>query len=140
MVKVTLEKRVEMLEETMGGGDGVTARLGRVEARLGHVEARLGHIETEVREFRGEFLQFRDETRGEFSAVRGEMAAGFASVRAETATEFAKVRAELATKQDLAETRSQMRVLHEEVIGRLALIQEGQDAGRTGARRPRTKR
>ena len=133
MVKATLEKRVEMLEETVGGADGVTARLGRVETRLGHVE-------TEVREFRGEFLQFRDETRGEFSAVRGEMAAGFASVRAETATEFASVRAEMATKQDIAETRSQMRTLHEEVIGRLALLQEGQDAAQTGTRRPRHKR
>ncbi len=67
MVKATLEKRVEMLEETVGGADGVSARLGGIETRLGHVE-------TEVREFRGEFLQFRDETRGEFSAVRGEMA------------------------------------------------------------------
>ncbi len=111
MVKATLETRVKMLEEAVGGADGVSARLGRVETRLGHVE-------TEVREFRGEFLQFRDETRAEFSAVRAEM----------------------ATKQELAETRSQMRVLHEEVIGRLALLQEGQDAARTGTRRTRHKR
>jgi|GEM_PF-5272755 len=111
MVKATLKTRVEILEDTVCGADGVTARLGRVETRLGHVE-------TEVRGFRGEFLQFRDETRAEFSAVRDEM----------------------ATKQDLAETRSQMRTLHDEVIGRLALLQEGQDAARTGTRRPRQKR
>jgi len=118
VVKATLETRVEMLEETVGGADGVSARLGRIETRLGHVETSLGHVETEVREFRGEFLQFRDETRAEFSAVRAEM----------------------ATKQELAETRGQMRTLHDEVIGRLALLQEGRDAARTGTRRPRQKR
>jgi hypothetical protein len=75
----------------------------------------------ELKEFRGEFLQFRDWTRGEFSAVRQEMA-----------TEFAVLRQEMAT-------RSEMRMLHEEVIARLAVLQEGQVRRKPSPRSPKRR-
>jgi hypothetical protein len=82
--------------------------------------------------------QLRTDMQGEFSAVRSEMATGLAAVRSEMATkaDLATVRSEMATKADLAavraeikegdeETRRQMRVLHEDVISRFTLLQEG---------------
>jgi hypothetical protein len=58
----TLTKRVETLEDTVSGPDGMLQRLDGLT---------------------GEFLQFRAETRAEFSAVREEMREGFAAVRQE---------------------------------------------------------
>ena len=69
--------------------------------------------------------QLRSEMPAEFSAIRGEMAtrsdlaSGLSAVRAEMAAEFVTVRAEIG---DLGR---QMRVLHEDLVGRIALLQEG---------------
>jgi hypothetical protein len=58
--------------------------------------------------------------RDEFSAVRGEIATQIAGVR-----------------EDIEETHRHMRVLHEDVISRLAIIQEGQVTRRPSPRRKR---
>ena len=67
--------------------------------------------------------QLRTEMRGEFSAIRGEMA-----------TESFAFRAEIG---DLAR---QMRVLHEDLVGRIALIQEGLGGAKRKSAKPRRPR
>lgn len=90
--------------------------------------------------------QLREEMRGEFSAVRGEMDSGFAAVRGEMNSGFAALRTEMRAgdeetlrmlREEIragdAEIMSQARTLHEDVMARLALMEEG-------GRRPRKKR
>ena len=55
------------------------------------------------------------------SAVQGAVVA----LRADMSAEFAAVRDEIRAGDE--ETRRQMRVLHEDVIARIALLQEGLD-------------
>ena len=102
--------------------------------------------------FESQLLELREEMRGEFSALRGELS----EVRGELRTEISGVRGELRTeisglrgelRGEIAalqtvlqaeiragdeETRRYMRVLHEDVIARFALLQEGRQ---TPARR-----
>ena len=83
-------------------------RLAILEERveeLSALPARISALELQI-------LQFRGEVRTEFSAVRQEL------------------RAEIRAGDE--ETRRYMRVLHEDVIARIALIQEG-------PRRPRRR-
>ena len=116
-----LDSRVESLEK------GLT--------RLEQLPARIDDLTSQV-------SQLRTEMRDEFSAVRTEMAAGFAEVRSGMTAEFASVRSEIAVKTDRLEARTdglatQMRVLHEDVIARIALLQEG--LSRAGRRKPKKK-
>jgi predicted phage gp36 major capsid-like protein len=60
--------------------------------------------------------QLRDEMRSEFSAVRGEIQAGDEETRR-------TVREEIRAGDE--RVMEQARVLHEDVVSRLALIQEG---------------
>ena len=88
-------------------------------------------LEALALEMRQEFAAVRRETatREALDALALEMRDEFAAVRRETASGIAGLRAEMIAGD--AETRRHMRTLHEEVIGRLALIQEGM---------PRTRR
>ena len=127
MPETSLVKRLETLENAVNGPNGLTRQIAAVAG--------------ELKEFREEFLQFRDWTRGEFSAVRQEMATGFAAVRQEMAAGLTAVRQEMATefavvRQEMA-TRSEMRMLHEEVIARLAVLQEGQVRRKQSPRSPK---
>jgi uncharacterized coiled-coil DUF342 family protein len=87
-------------------------------------------LPTEVTELRSEISQFRTEMRDETSAIRGEMAAGFGAVREDLAT----FRVEMTARDD--ETRRHARMLHEDVIARLALTRED----RPRSPRPRKRR
>ena len=69
---------------------------------------RLQDLPARIDDLTSQVSQLRTEMRDEFSAVRTEMAAGFAAIAIRT--------------DSLA---SQMRVLHEDVIERIALLQEG---------------
>jgi outer membrane murein-binding lipoprotein Lpp len=69
---------------------------------------RLEELPARIDDLTSQVSQLRVEMRDEFSAVRTEMAAGFASAEAKT--------------DGLA---VQMRILHEDVIARIALLQEG---------------
>ena len=92
----------------------IETRVESLEHRVTHLDGlpeRVGAVEAQI-------VQFRAEVRDECSAVREEMASGFAEVRAE-----------------IEETRRFMRMLHEEVISRIATMGEGQ-----GARRARKKK
>ena len=81
--------------------------------RLEQLPARIDDLTLQV-------SQLRTEMRGEFSAVRGEMAEQGVAQRSEIAEQGA---ASAARDEALG---IQMRMLHEDVIGRLALLQENQ--------------
>ena len=106
MSQLTLANKVDILERRMDTLEQLPARFDRIEAQL---------------------LQFREEVREEFSAMRGGLRE---EVREELSAMRGGLREEIRAGDD--ETRRQMRVLHEEVIGRLTLIQEGR-VGRKGA-------
>ena len=61
-----------------------------------------------------------DDLTLEVSQLRTEMSAEFSAVRAEMRAEFSALRAEIAERS----TGSEMRALHEDVISRIALLQE----------------
>jgi hypothetical protein len=115
----TLATKVESLERRM-------ANLETLPDRMDRLESQIVQLRTEMREefsaIRGEVNGFRDETRGEFEAVRAEIRVAAATLREEI-------------RAGDEESRHFMRVLHEEVIGRLALIQEGRSSRRGGGKR-----
>ena len=112
------------------------------------VEA-LETLPTRVSAVELQLLRLRDEVRGGFSAVRQEMSAmgvslrdeiraGDSAVRTELRAEMKALRAYVDTALDSTrtelqteirdgdeETRRYMRVLHEEVLSRIAMIHEG---------------
>jgi uncharacterized protein YoxC len=69
---------------------------------------RLEELPARIDDLTSQVSQLRTEMRDEFSAVRTEMAAGFGTAEAKT--------------DGLA---VQMRMLHEDVIARIALLHEG---------------
>ena len=77
-------------------------------------------LEQEVREFRAEFNEFRGEVATEFARVRSELDRRCAKVDQRMAAGFEEV-------------NRHMRVLHEDLLGRIALTQEA-------GSRPRRKR
>ena len=69
-----------------------------------------------------QILQLRGEMHSELSAFRDEFRTGLRS----HAELLAKLESAVAAlRQDNEETRSQARMLHEEVLARIALLQEG---------------
>ena len=142
MTKRMLDERMVNLERTVELCKELPSRMGAVEYRLGAVEQRLGVVELQV-------VQLRSEMREGFSAVRqdlrGEMAAMGTTLRGEMAAQGLKLRGEMRAMEDrLREEMSAiagglreeirtgdeqiiryMRVLHEDVLARLAAIQEG---------------
>jgi hypothetical protein len=117
MQERSIVERVEILERKVEALETLPDRMTRVELQL---------------------MQLRDEMRGEFSAIRGEMQTGDEETRRTLREEIREGKEEtLRTLRDEIragdeETRRYMRMLHEDVIARLAIIQEGQ--------RPRKKR
>ena len=83
---------------------------------LNELPARVGAVEVQLVDLRRDLTTLRDEVRSEFGALRGEIRSGD------------------------EETRRQMRVLHEEVISRIALIQEGLAPSRPGSGRSSRRR
>ena len=139
----SLTKRVENLEKTVSGPAGSVTQVELLRSDVSSIGA-------DLRSFRTEFQQFSGETRAEFSAVRDEMQAGFAAIRGEMRTEFVAVRQEIGDlraemntrfetvdrrfttlEASLDQTRTEMRVLHEEVISRISLLAESLGGGTT---------
>ena len=88
-----------------------------IDSRVDRLESRVSELEQQphrVTAIESQIVQLRRELRDEFSAVREEMR----ELNDQT-------RREMHGRLN-AETRRHMLVLHEEVIGRLAIIQEGQ--------------
>src|SRR5437867_5487471 len=100
-------ERIEVLERKVEALEVLPERVAAVEVRVGAVELQL--------------VQLREEMRAEFSATRAEMRAGDEETRR-------ALRGEIRDGDE--ETRRLMRMLHEDVISRLATIQEGRPARR----------
>ena len=107
-------------------------RVERLEQRVTILE----HLPARVEGLAMEISQLRDEMRAEFSAMRGGANADvtLGTLRQEIRAGDEETRRTLREEIRMGdeETRRYMRVLHEDVIARLAIIQEGQ--------RPRKKR
>jgi hypothetical protein len=95
----SLEERVTCLENEMQGLRGLPERVASLEENI---------------------LQFRAEVRGEFSAVRQDLRRMAETLRGETQGMAQTLRAEIRAGD--AEPRRYMRVLHEEVLSRIANI------------------
>jgi len=91
--------------------------------RLEEEMTTLRELPKKVDELGLQIVQLRDEMRSEFSAVRAEIRAGDEDVKQ-------------ALRGEIEETRRQMRVLHEDIIGRLALLDEGRDSGKRRRKKP----
>ena len=119
-----------------------------IESRADNLERRVTDLETlpdRIPAIESQIVQLRTEMRGEFSAVREEIRTGdrvlgerideTTRVLGERIDETTRVlqRLEETTRvlgERIDENGRHMRVLHEEVIGRLVIIQEGQSAPR----------
>ena len=113
-----------------------------IESRVEHLEHRVTKLERlprRIDDLTAQISQLRAEMRAEFSAVRGEMAEQgttiIATLRGEMAEQGAALRGEMA--RQFGELATQMGVLHEDVISRIARLQEGWSG--TPRRRPRKK-
>jgi hypothetical protein len=102
MSQQTLSRRVDTLEQRMDLQEQLSDRLDGIESQL---------------------LKFGDEVRAEFSALRMEFRGESIELRGE-------LRGEIRAGDE--ETRRQMRMLHQDVIARLTLIQEGRPHERRG--------
>ena len=111
MAQHTLAARVQILEETV--------------QTFADLPARMTAVETQI-------VQFRIEVRGEFAAIRAEMATDDEGLRREIREGDEETR-RLMTDQ-MAELRTHMHVLHEDVISRLTMLLE------SSASRPRARR
>ena len=80
-------------------------RVTLLENKMQGLDERVGKLETRVTELTDQFVQFREEVRGEFSATRETL------------------RREIRAGDD--ETRQLMRILHEDLVARIALIDRG---------------
>jgi hypothetical protein len=96
-----MDERITDLEKLAESLAPMSLRMEAMEGRLGVVETRLGTVESQ-------FVQLRTEMRVEFSAVRADIAAQGVELTGH-----------------IRETQREMRVLHEEVVSRIALIGEG---------------
>jgi hypothetical protein len=149
MQERTVIERVEILERNVELFEALPARVSALESQIVQLRSEMRDEFAAVRgEMRAGFLAVRDE----FAAVRGEMRAGFLAVRDEFAAvrgemhagflaardEFSAVRGEMAGMRDSLltvlraeiregdeETRRYMRVLHEDLVARIALLQKG---------------
>ena len=110
-----------------------------LESRIESVEHRVTKLEElpgRIDDLTLQVSQLRTEMSAEFSAVRAEMRAEFSALRGESAAESSYVRGEFAAVRAEMATGSQMRALYEDVISRIALLQEGLTQAK---RKPRRK-
>ena len=108
MQERSIVERVEILERKVEALETLPDRMTRVELQL---------------------VQLRDEMRAEFSAIRGGADADvtLSTLRQEIRAIKEETRRVLREeiRAGVEETRRYMRMLHEDVIARLAIIQEG---------------
>ena len=130
-VDVSLERRIEILEEIMEQLRDVPVRLSAVESQIVQLRA---EMQTGFSALRGQ----NDETRGEMVGLRGEMVRLNDETRREMVSLNDETRRELVRLND--ETNAHLRVLHEEVISRIALLQEGHQTAFRKNERKRKRR
>ena len=143
MPKPVLTKRVEILEEKVGALDELPARVTAVETQLVQLRAEMRAEFSAVHQQLGTFStreetatqgvtlrseiaalgsQLRDQMAALGSQLRDEMAVLGSELRGEMAVLGATLRDEIHAGDE--ETRRYMRVLHEDLVGRIVLLQE----------------
>jgi hypothetical protein len=93
-------------------------------------------LRVDVTALQGDFKSLRSDLtvlRTDFESFRVEVRGEFVSVRTGASAMEDRLRVEIRAGDE--ETRRQMRVLHEEVISRIALLQEGMNQRHPGGRR-----
>lgn len=130
----SLRERVTILEQKVEGLESLPARMTAVEWQIVQLRNDMHAGFSALREeLGGEILgatgSVRDELHAEISSVRDELRAEINSVRDDLRAEISSVREELRAeiRAGDAETRRYMRVLHEDVIGRIAALQNGRN-------------
>ena len=98
-----LETRFDKLETRF---DNLETRFDNLETRFDNLETRFGGVETRLGVVESQIVQLRTHMNVEFSAIRGEMKTGF------------------------AELGTQMRMLHEEALARIATMAESRQPTR----------
>ena len=129
-----LTNRVEVLERKMEMLDGLPDRVASLESQVvllrGEMHAEFSALRTEVRSGDEELRRLNEETRVEMRSGDEETRVEMRRLNDETRAEIRsgdeetrrQLREEIRTGDE--ETRRHMRVLHEEVISRLALVDE----------------
>lgn len=132
---VSLERRIEILEENMEQLRDVPVRLSAVESQIVQLRA---EMQTGFSALRGQ----NDETRREMVSLNDETRREMVRLNDETRREI--VRLNVQTRRDMVrlndETNAHLRVLHEEVISRIALLQEGRPTAFRKTERKRKRR
>jgi len=123
-VDVSLERRIEILEENMEQLRDVPVRLSAVESQIVQLRA---EMQTGFSALRGQ----NDETRGEMVRLNDETRRELVRLNDETRREMTRLN---------DETNAHLRVLHEEVISRIALLQEGHQTAFRKNERKRKRR
>ena len=132
---VSLERRIEILEENMAQLRDVPVRLSAVESQIVQLRA---EMQTGFSALRGQ----NDETRREMARLNDETRRDMVRLNEETQREMVRLNDE--TRRELTrlndETNAYLRVLHEEVISRIALLQEGRPTAFRKNERKRKRR
>jgi len=145
-VDVSLERRIEILEEKMEQLRDVPVRLSAVESQIVQLRAEMQTGFSALRgqndETRGEMVRLNGETRGEMVRLNGETRGEMVRLNDETRRELVRLNDE--TRREMTrlndETNAHLRVLHEEVISRIALLQEGHQTAFRKNERKRKRR
>jgi hypothetical protein len=124
--------RREMAEQSVAFQAEMEAQSTRFRAEF--VAQFRAEMDAQSAALRAEMTIARDEVAAEFAAVRAEMSEGFTAPTGALARAVAGLRDEIRAGDE--ETRRQMRVLHEDLVTRIALLSEGLSP----AKPPRTKR
>ncbi len=122
MPRQTLESPVDRLEDRVSELETLPARVTELGAQIAQLRV---EMHAEFSTIRGEL----GELHAELSGIRGEGGEGMTLVglRDELRAEFSAIRADL--RQEIRdgdeETRRQMRVLFEEMVARIKVLDEG---------------
>ena len=119
MATPRLLNRLEVLEVKVSALEALPARIDALTVQIGEQREAL---DRGVSTLRGEIASCRDELRQEITGVRDELRAQAAATHA-------------LMHSLIADTRTHMLVLHEEVLGRIKLIGEGRSARKGPPRR-----
>ena len=139
MAPLSFAERVVRLEQQMQSLQELPKRIDDLTLQVSQLRVEMRGEFSEIRSaMAAEFTNVRDEMVAEFGNVRAEMAEGFAAPTGALARAVEGLHAEIRTGDE--ETRRQMRVLHEDLVGRIALIQEGLGGAKRKSAKPRRPR
>jgi hypothetical protein len=108
--------RQRKVPEVMMSRDSLEIRMDRLERRVEILE----QLPERVTALESQIVQLRDEMRSEFSAMRSDLRG---EIRAGDESVIMTLREEIRSGDE--ETRRYMRVLHEDLVGRIATLKEG---------------